>query len=144
MKHNYFHLLNRICSAPLAIESRHLAPILGYLGTRMGIDFVIPIEAAAGAAQQERETFPNIPGNIGVVDVSGPLVRRATGMDALCGMSSYEQIEHDYIEALNDQSKQAIVMLFDSPGGEVGSLFDLADLIQANRGKKPVYAAVSP
>ena len=34
-------------------------------------------------------------------------------------------------------------MVFDSPGGEVGGLFDLADLIQGSRGKKPVYASVA-
>lgn len=142
MKINYPHLLNRVCNAPLAIEQRHLQPLLGFLGTRVGIDLKMPIEAAA-QAEQTAQNFGDIPENIGVVDVSGPLVRRASGLDALCGMTSYERIENDFMDAVTDPSKQAILMLFDSPGGEVGGLFDLADLIQAQRGQKPIYAAVS-
>lgn len=141
-KPNYLHLLNRVCSAPLAIEPRNLAPILDYLGVRMGVEMAFPAEMEA-IAQQGKESFPTIPENFAIVDVSGPLVRKATGMEALCGLSSYEQIEREYVEAMDDTSKQAILMVYDSPGGEVGGLFDLTDLIYASRGKKPVYAAIA-
>lgn len=140
---NYPHLLSRVCNAPLAIEHRRLQPLLAFLGPRIGVDFHVPMEALSGESQKPARNFTKIPENIGVVDVAGPLVRRASGLDALCGMTSYEQIENDFMESITDPSKQAVLMLLDSPGGEVGGLFDLADLIYGQRGQKPIYAAVS-
>src|SRR5262249_47825027 len=143
------------------IEPRHLEPILSFLGSRMGTPFDLPnltftpltgsvanvlkggsIEAAVEAESRQRN-FPDVPRNIACNDVSWALVRKASGLDALCGICSYGQIEADFVAAIEDPSKQAMLICFDSPGGEVGGLFDLVDLIHANQGKKPIYAAVS-
>ena len=106
MKINYPHVLNRIC-APLAIRQREFQSILGFLGPRMGVDFHVAVPVETDQASAERsQNFGEIPENIAVVEVTGPLVRKASGMDAWCGMASYEQIERDFMRAMEDPRKK--------------------------------------
>ncbi|MGI4812462.1 MAG: S49 family peptidase, partial [Janthinobacterium lividum] len=48
-----------------------------------------------------------------------------------------------FMAAMNDDAVKAIVLDVDSPGGEVAGMFDLADLIYAARGYKPVQAILT-
>ena len=56
------------------------------------------------------------------------------------GLQSYEMIRADFQDAVADPRIQGILLDVDSPGGEVGGLFDLADEIFAARAEKPIYA----
>ena len=50
-------------------------------------------------------------------------------LDAESGLQSYESIRADFQDAVRDPRIHGILLDVDSPGGEVGGLFDLADEI---------------
>ena len=57
-------------------------------------------------------------------------------------MQSYESIRAEFQDAVRDPRIQGILLDVDSPGGEVGGLFDLADEIYNARAEKPCFAIV--
>ena len=61
-------------------------------------------------------------------------------MDAESGLQSYESIRSMVLDAHHDPGIRGVLLDVDSPGGEVGGLFDLADEIFAVRDEKPCYA----
>jgi signal peptide peptidase SppA len=58
-------------------------------------------------------------------------------------MMGYDGIRQVFMSALADDAVRAIVLLIDSPGGEVSGCFDLADTIFAARGAKPIWAILN-
>lgn len=75
---------------------------------------------------------------LAIVDVSGPLVQRD---DGLC--DSYEAIRARFREAL-DSTAHAVVMRFDSPGGDASGCFETARALraEADAARKPLLAYV--
>lgn len=80
---------------------------------------------------------------VATIPVEGPLVRKAGGMNDLCGLTSYDAIRKDYRDALADPSVRSIDFFFSTPGGQISGLFETADEIFASRGRKPMRAFVS-
>jgi signal peptide peptidase SppA len=60
--------------------------------------------------------------------------------DCWWGGLGYDTIAAQFNAALNNAEAKAIVLNIDSPGGEVAGCFDLADMIYAARGEKPIWA----
>lgn len=80
---------------------------------------------------------------IALIPIIGTLVKRVMGVDAMSGLSnrsSYGTLENMILDASTDSSVNAILLEIDSPGGEVGGVFDLADMIKQARQIKPVWA----
>jgi len=77
-------------------------------------------------------------GGIAVLPVHGTLVQRASGLDAMSGLTGYNQISQRLQAALNDPKVRGVLLEFDSPGGEVAGVFDLAGQIMA--ATKPIWA----
>jgi signal peptide peptidase SppA len=82
---------------------------------------------------------------IAVVPVLGPLVARGDWLTSLLGASEYGAIVEAVSAAAADPAVRGIVLEMDSPGGEVGGLFDLVDGIRAirQRSSKPLWAVAS-
>ncbi|HYN39764.1 MAG TPA: S49 family peptidase [Rhodospirillales bacterium] len=82
---------------------------------------------------------------IAVVPVLGPLVARGDWLTAILGATEYGSIVETVSMAADDPAVRGIVLEVDSPGGEVGGLFDLVDAIGAirQRSAKPVWAIAS-
>lgn len=78
-------------------------------------------------------------GGIAVIEISGPLVSRPSGW---CSPLSYSEIAAAFAGALADGNVVAIVLRIDSGGGEASGCFDLADMIHAARGQKPLTAVI--
>lgn len=76
---------------------------------------------------------------IAIIPVRGPLSRYGMGWFS---RSTYEQLAKDFNAVLNDPAVKAIVLNIDSPGGEVNGTAELADMINAARGSKPIVAYV--
>lgn len=89
-------------------------------------------------------TSPGTSG-IAVVPVLGPLVARGDWLTALLGASEYGGVADAVSAAADDPAVRGIVLEVDSPGGEVGGLFDLVDGIRAirQRSVKPLWAVAS-
>ncbi|SET90484.1 S49 family peptidase, partial [Oceanicella actignis] len=106
--------------------------------------------AGAGAAGLPPQAAPD-PGytvsgdGIAVVPILGPMLARGDWLTATLGLTDYQALAATLAEAFADPSVRAVLMEIDSPGGEVGGLFDLVDDIRrlATETGKPVWAVVS-
>ena len=101
------------------------------------------IQAAIG----ERSSPPatTTPGSIMVLPVHGVLGYRLESVTDICGGggTSVQLLTRDFLKALNDPSVAAIVFEFDSPGGSVEGIPELAAKIFAARDTKPIIAVVN-
>ncbi len=139
------HLASRIFGTPLLIHPRKLDVILSVLGPRLGVamsdDSQQLIKHLAAQAPPANPT--SFTSNIAVISVSGTLVRRAAAVDAASGLTSYSAISAQLAQAVRDPAVNAILLDIDSPGGEAGGAFDLADQIVAARQVKPIWAVAN-
>lgn len=129
------HMAARIFGAPLLIHRPKLEVILAVLGPRIGLAETgtpIPIPATRSP--------PASDGGIAVLPIYGTLVRRAVGLEAASGLTSYQELAAQLDAAIADPSVAAIVLDIDSPGGESGGVFDLADRVRTAAQVKPVWA----
>lgn len=133
------HLASRLYGTPLLIARPKLDVILSVLGPRIGLPEVssavpIPLPTPSTAPT------PGTVAGIAVIPVHGTLVRRALGLEAASGLTSYGEIAARLDAAMNDPQVQGILLDIDSPGGEAGGVFELADRIRAANTLKPVWA----
>lgn len=81
-------------------------------------------------------------GGVAVLDVRGPLVSRANLFTAVSGATSYDILRRDLQIALDDQAISAVIMSYDTPGGAVTGVNELAQAIMDGKTKKPIVAYV--
>lgn len=139
------HLASRIFGTPLLIHPRKLDVILSVLGPRFGLAMSDDSQQLIKqlAAQAPPAASTSLTSNIAVISVSGTLVRRAAAVDAASGLTSYAAISAQLAQAVRDPAVNAILLDIDSPGGEAGGAFDLADQIVAARQIKPIWAVAN-
>lgn len=139
MSHQLPHLLTRVFGTPLLIDPAKAEIILQALRPRLeGVQL-----AGLEEEVRRRKPYEVTPDGIAIINVMGTLVRRSSGMDALSGLSSYAQIESEFIDAATEPAIRAILLDVDSPGGEAGGVFDLASQIFQARSLKPVWAVAN-
>ncbi|NEI60920.1 S49 family peptidase [Rhizobium leguminosarum] len=82
---------------------------------------------------------------IAVISFFGIVAQHASQVDDISGPggTSTERVANSYRAAKSDPSVKAIVINFDSPGGNVSGVQVLADEIFNGRGEKPVIAQVN-
>lgn len=136
------HLAARLFGVPLAIHRPKLDVILAVLGPRIG---VADLAAAPGYTPPQRESSANSgsPPGVAVIPIHGTLVRRTVGLEAESGLTSYTSLAAQLDAAIANPAVSAILLDVDSPGGESGGVFDLADRIRAASQVKPVWAVAN-
>jgi ClpP class serine protease len=83
-------------------------------------------------------------GSVGIMAIEGPLAQK--GQAHLCGfVDGYDWIESRFSGLMSDPDVGAVVMLIDSPGGDVAGLEEAVRRMRAmqKRSGKPVYAYVN-
>jgi signal peptide peptidase SppA len=130
------HLASRLYGTPLLIARSKLDVILSILGPRIGLP---EIDAAVPVPTSKPGTSFGQP-RIAIIHVHGTLVRRAMGLEAASGLTSYGEIAARLDAALADPQVSGILLDVDSPGGEAGGVFELAERIRAANDIKPVWA----
>jgi ClpP class serine protease len=135
------HLASRVFGTPLMIARAKLEVILGVLAPRLAGGTLEPINAESDPSPQISVTVEKI----AVVSVIGTLVSRSSYLDAASGLQSYADIGGAIADATNDPTVRGIILDVDSPGGEVGGLFDLVEQIRAIKGstEKPLWAVAN-
>ncbi len=137
-------LMDRVFGRPLCITEEKADVIVGVLAPRMGL---IPDSMPAlmwddedMADPEEDEPPYSVAGGVAYIPIQGTLVKRASGMDARSGLTSYEKLGAQIKAAAIDPAVQGIILDVDSGGGEADGMFDLADEIMSIRGSKPMFA----
>lgn len=92
-------------------------------------------QAAQGARSGRRTS-----GAVAVIPVYGTLIPRANLFAQMSGATSVEQVRNAFREAMADETIGSILLEFDSPGGQVDGIDELATEIRDARGSKPIVA----
>lgn len=79
---------------------------------------------------------------VAVIPVTGPVFRYANMFTRISGATSTQDLATDVQAALDNPYVRAIVLEFNTPGGEATAINELADVIHAGRGRKPIKAYV--
>lgn len=149
---NYPHLAARVFNTPLLIHPQKLDAIVAGLGSRLlGVDegAVAIFQATADASPQLFSTRKGeraqsrgyrIIDGVAVVGVNGALVHRSRMEADSSFLLGYNDIAADVEDAMANADVHAILLNFDSPGGEVQGAFELGQRILDLRGKKPIKA----
>jgi capsid assembly protease len=129
------HLASRLIGTPLLLARAKLDVLLAVLGERVGVPQVSvpafePIVAPGVRTQA----------SVAVIPVFGTLVRRTNGLEAASGLTSYSELAVRLQAAAVDPSIRGILLEIDSPGGEAGGVFELADQVRALAQHKLVWA----
>jgi capsid assembly protease len=91
--------------------------------------------------QQPRPRNYRIANGIALLPVHGVLVKRAGQITPdSTELQSYQRITAGLREARGDNRVRGILLDVDTPGGEAGGIFDLADEVRATARDKPVWA----
>ncbi|ABK45238.1 protein C, Serine peptidase, MEROPS family S49 [Magnetococcus marinus MC-1] len=132
------HLASRILGTPLMVDRARLETILSVIGPRVGLE---PTAMPSGFEPKDHSSDLMVtPNGIAIVPIHGTLVKRVGAVEAASGLMSYASIEEKLLDAATDPAVRAILMDIDSPGGEVGGVFDLAAMIQEAGQGKPIWA----
>lgn len=119
----------------LAIAPRYLGYMVSVLQGRQA---AVGVRAEV-ALRNRRIASLQIVDGIAVVPVMGPIMHRPDLFDSF-GATSPGTIRAQMGAALDDPTVEGVLMVVDSPGGEVAGIADLADALYAARGKKPMMA----
>ena len=149
----YPQLAARMFGVPLAIHPLKAKVIAQALAGRFDIRDVTIVDAngrpMAGDWYGEDDGFSeeakpdpgyDVVQGVAIINIAGTLVHRSTSIRPYSGMLGYNAIRQAFLGALEDSEVRAIVLLCNSPGGEVSGCFDLVDTIYAARGDKPITA----
>jgi signal peptide peptidase SppA len=138
---NLPHIASRVFGTPLLIARAKLEVILGVLAPRLRRSAAEPIEPEADPPPLTSVTVEKI----AVVSVIGTLVSRSGYLDAASGLQAYGGIADAISAAMDDATVRGVILDVDSPGGEVGGLFDLVEQIAAIRSAstKPLWAVAN-
>lgn len=124
-----------------AIMPEHLRTIAAIANRTHEIDFDA-IEARR-AKRLDNTERTSIRGTTAIIPITGPVFRYANLFTWISGATSMEETARDFTAALDNPGVRAIVLTIDSPGGEINGTNELADLIFAARGAKPIVAHIN-
>jgi len=131
----------RFAGRPWAIAPVRLEGLLGGVATlTAGGDLPPWLQEMS-----RRQDYTVTESGIAVIPIVGPLVARGDWLTTLLGATEYGAIAEALNHSADDPAVRGIVLEVDSPGGEVGGLFDLVetiDSIKAHSGK-PLWAVAS-
>lgn len=82
-------------------------------------------------------------GNIAIIPVFGVISNRINMLEDISGGTSIEKLQKQFQLVLNNDNIKTIIFDFDSPGGTCSGVPEMAEMIFAARGKKPIIAHVN-
>lgn len=148
----YAHVISEFLNTPWAIDKRKLEAmqqvlLLRAAGQRFSVD---EIHARIGATDQHERRFTAAagdgkkPGMIAVLPVYGVIANRMNMFDDISGGTSTEKLTKQFRSFVANADVKTIVLDFDSPGGSVYGVEELAQEIFEARDKKRIVAQVNP
>jgi signal peptide peptidase SppA len=124
---------------PWAITQESLEQILK-IALRENLD---PQAVAAELGRPLENTHTaTVRDGVASIPVYGPIFKRANLFTEVSGATSTDIIARDFAAALRNPQVRGILLDIDSPGGEVGGINELSEMIAAGRRQKPVTAYV--
>lgn len=146
----YPHLAARLFNTPLLVHPGKLDAIIAGLGGRL-LGAPVELAPAAEATGIAPEMFSTrrgergdagyaITDGVAVIHASGALVHRSRMDGASSYLLGYNELAGQVEAAQADPNVNAVLQVWDSPGGEVSGAFEYAQRMHALRGNKPMWA----
>lgn len=150
-------LAQRMFNTPLAIHQAKAEVIVGALADRLGITSMkidgrlLAVSGSQARAPGEDEddgaTYSEagyeVEFGVAKIDVEGTTVMKLGSLRPFSGMTGYDGLRQNIMEALADMRVRAIMLDIDSPGGEVSGLFDFVDFLAWANTQKPIFAVLT-
>ena len=137
-------LANKLFNTPLMVSQNKLNAIVYGLSHRFGFEKEqLPEGMLISAKHDKYEFFYKVYNKVAVLEINGVLCEKGgfnANSDFVIG---YSRIAKTLKELVNDDSVKAIMLVINSPGGEVTGAFQLFDVIKEVNAVKPIYAAVN-
>ena len=98
------------------------------------------------AGQVDYKTYDvSYHGNVGIIHISGIISRHADMFAQFFGLGSaaIENLAKDFQSLLDNEEVKSIILDFDTPGGAITGVNELAEIIYNARGIKPIKAYVT-
>ena len=133
--------VDAILSEPWAILQDNLDQILAIAERELAEIDIEALEARIGR-RLENGQVTAVRDGVAIVPVTGPIFRRANLLTRISGATSIDVLATDITTALEDPAVKAVVLNIDSPGGQMNGNNELAKMIAASRGLKPIVAYV--
>jgi ClpP class serine protease len=141
------HVLAVIHSEPWLITEEALSKIIE-IASRQNVvitaDDLAKIEerrealAAKKAARMDGTQKVTKRDGVALIDVNGPIFRYSDVFNSISGGTTTESLALDFNAAMDDQSAEAILFVFDSGGGQAKGINEFANMIAGRRGEKPI------
>jgi len=147
---NYPHIMAEIARTPWAISSDALSGILAALdGNLSAKDY--PIFHRAPESEQVALTsilgekvrgsaFSFIDGNVGFLQINGPIIPRADDFAEASGVTSIERLTAEFQSLEANREVERIALVIDSPGGAITGISEFATMLA--KSEKPLTAYV--
>jgi signal peptide peptidase SppA len=131
-----------ILTSPWAILPEKLLEIQAIYQTHLRgekIDLSI-IEARLGRPLANEPKPYEVVKGVAVIEMEGIVAKRMSMFSKISGGVSTYHVQEQFDAAMNDPKVKAVLLAIDSPGGSVDGTAELAGMIHAARGEKPVVA----
>ncbi|MFT7565823.1 MAG: signal peptide peptidase SppA [Pseudoalteromonas distincta] len=151
-QNSFLNMLSRACNKAQFIEPNYASTFFSYLGLRAGASKLVNVDgtelnademkemASSFAPTRNRERSYEIRDGLAVLPVSGTLLHKYGYIQPRSGATGYDGIIARLNEAIADPEVKAVMLDFDSPGGEAAGCFDATQMIRKMRDIKPIYA----
>jgi signal peptide peptidase SppA len=153
---NLAHIAELVLNRPLLITPAKAQVIMSVLAGRVGVnapeasrfegdDTVYdeqgrPVRGDWG--ERKRKPY-KVSNGVGIITITGSLVKRGAWVGAYSGLTSYEGIEHQLKSALADPAVKSILLDLHTPGGEAVGAFETAALVRQAATQKRTVAVVN-
>lgn len=131
-------LAARIFNTPLAIAPDKAAVIAAIFASKLS---GATVEASMDDESRDGDIELQVDRGIAQISICGTLVEKSSWLDAMSGMVSYDAIAKQLAVAEADARVNGVLLVIDSPGGEVSGMFECANALAAFT--KPVFATVN-
>lgn len=141
------HIAQLLFNTPIMMFRPKLEVIVSAISSKIGINLSPPIAplilpvGALGPRENRAAPYSAYGDSSGIatIEIFGSMVKRSRGMAAESGLTSYESLEQQVMDAGTNPAIGGIFLDLDTCGGSCNGAFDLADLVYEVRKIKPVY-----
>lgn len=138
-KGSALHVINAICNTSWAMYEPWLDKMME-IALRQN-PTIEQVEAQLGRPLDNSYDV-TVRDGVATIPIVGPIFRYGDFFTRICGGATVDSIATDFNETLHNPAIRAIILDVNSPGGEVDGIAELADMIYAARGEKPIIAYV--
>jgi signal peptide peptidase SppA len=101
---------------------------------------IAALEAQLGRPLDNKYRAVEVVDGVAILAIEGLLAKRMNLMAAISGGTSTQLLQRDFSLAMSDPEVHSILLVIDSPGGEVSGTQEFCNQIFEARGKKPIVA----